>query len=85
MRLRLICQWWKNDILKEFNDIFNGRGNIIKEYTIKLRELIGGVSTSKLPLRVPIKIKEKLKQKIDWLYSLDIISKVDTPINGSVD
>ena len=81
--LRLISQIdsvedTKDHILEEFPALFRGLGNLGEEYHIKMRE---GLRLYALftPRNVPIPLRTKVKEELDRMEELGVITKVTEP------
>ena len=75
----------KAHILQEYRDVFEGIGCFGGEYHVTLDPTIPPVVHP--PRRVPVALREALKEELDMLVRLDIIAKVDRPtdwVNSSV-
>lgn len=68
----------KDDILGEYNDVFTGIGKFSKEYSIKMKK--DAIPCSNPPHRVPLKIKDKLKDELRRLCDLDVMYKTEEPV-----
>ena len=67
----------KEDILADFQDVFQGLGCLEGEYHIVIDDSITPVQHA--PRRVPIPLKQKLREKLDKMEQDDIIAKVSEP------
>lgn len=67
----------REQIVQEFNDVFEGLGKLPGEYHIETDTNVKPVQNN--PRRVPIPLKEELKKKIEELEKLGIIAKVSEP------
>ncbi|XP_063370319.1 uncharacterized protein LOC134658597 [Cydia amplana] len=67
----------KQQLIRENEDLFVGLGKFNDPYEIKLKA--DTIPTSKPPYRVPLKIRPKLKEELERLEGLGIISKVTEP------
>ena len=68
-----------NDLLEEYQDIFNGEGLLKGELHLVVDE---SVTPVKLPVRkMPLSVKLKVKAEIQRLAKLGIITPVNTPTN----
>ena len=65
------------NILKEYEDVFKGLGCLEGEYHIDIDETVKPVQHA--PRRVPVPLKEKLKEKIMKMEQDGIIAKVTKP------
>ena len=65
-------------IQEQFPDVFKGLGTIGGEYTIKLRD---GATPHALytPRRVPFPLREKVRQELEKMEEMGVISKVTSP------
>ncbi|KAL5020231.1 hypothetical protein ScPMuIL_003123 [Solemya velum] len=64
-------------VLNEYQDVFNGLGCLPGEYHMELNESVKPVQH--LPRRVPAALKTQLQEKIKELEKLKVIVKVTTP------
>ncbi|XP_015375894.1 PREDICTED: uncharacterized protein K02A2.6-like, partial [Diuraphis noxia] len=67
----------KLKLINRTQDVFRGVGCFKNPYSIKLKE--NHTPVSKPPHRVPIKVKEKLREELSRLTELGIISKINEP------
>ena len=67
----------KEDIFSKYKSTFNGIGTLGEEYDLTLIE--DATPVIHAPRRVPLAIKDKLKQTLDQLEKGGIISKVNEP------
>jgi hypothetical protein len=65
-------------LLEQYKELFSGIGKIQGECEIHLKE--GFMPTAYPARKVPIAMREKLKQELDRLESLGIIGKVEEPM-----
>ena len=63
--------------MKEYPDVFQGTGKLNGQYKFEVEENAEPVVHP--PRRVPIALKEKLKQELERLQELGIIEKVTEP------
>ena len=71
------------DIVREFGGVFHGLGTLGEEYNIKLKE--GAVPYCLYtPTNVPIPLQEKVKEKLQRMEAMGVISKVDGPTQWCV-
>lgn len=68
----------KDNLLDEFNDVFEGLGCVEGEYEIKLKD--NACPTTQPQRNVPVRLLDKLKETIDDLESKNVIAKVDEPV-----
>ena len=67
------------DYISQFTDVFTGEGKL---EGLLLLEIAKNVQPVQLPTRkVPIALREPLKQELDRLSNIGVIRKVDTPTN----
>ena len=64
-------------LLKEYNDVFEGIGQLDGYHHIEIDELVPPVIHP--PRRVPIALRDKLKGEIERMEKLEIIKKVEEP------
>ena len=64
-------------LLKDYPDVFQGTGKLEGQYNLEVREDVQPVIHP--PRRVPVALKEKLKQELEKLQHLGIIEKVTEP------
>ena len=67
----------KEEVVEEFPDVFAGLGCTAGSYHIKLDDTVEPVIHP--PQRVPYRLLDKLKKKLEELEEKDIIQKVDRP------
>lgn len=67
----------KSSILDEFEDVFQGMGCLPGEYRIQLKDNITPVIHA--PRKLPIALRDSVKQKLDELVEQGIIAKVEGP------
>ena len=67
-----------SEVHQQFQGMFEGLGNFGKEYTIKLRE---GAHPHAIytPRSVPIPLRQKVKDELQRMENLGVISRVDEP------
>lgn len=65
----------RQTIINKYEDVFSGSGQFPKKCRILLKK--DSVPVSKPPHRVPLKLKEKLKNELERLCSLGVISKAE--------
>ena len=65
------------DILREYDDVFNGLGLVQGEYHIELRD--DAKPTIDPARKVPLSLMPKLKETLDKMSKSGVISKVDGP------
>ena len=68
----------KEKVLKEFADVFEGTGKLQGKYHLKLDE--NATPIVHPPRKVPLAIKERLRNELERLTKMDIIKPVSTPI-----
>ena len=67
-----------SDIWKQFPNVFSGLGNLGEEYQIKLKE--GAVPHALYtPRNVPIPMRGKVKEELDRMVAMGVISPVHDP------
>ena len=68
----------QTDIQQQFSPIFKGLGNLGGEYTIKLKP---GAKPYSLftPRHVPLPLRPKVKEELEKMESMGVISRVDEP------
>ena len=67
----------KETLLEEYNDVFDGMGQLEGEYHLEVNsEILAFVHP---PRKVPVSIKEKLKEELDALVEQKIIAPVSRP------
>lgn len=64
-------------LLKDYPDVFQGTGKLEGQYNLEVREDVQPVVHP--PRRVPVALKEKLKQELEKLQRLGVIKKVTEP------
>ena len=64
-------------LVKQYNDVFEGIGCLPGDYMMDVDETIKPVQD--VPRRVPVPLKARLKEKIDDLVKTGIITKVTEP------
>ena len=64
-------------LLKDYPDVFQGTWKLEGQYILEVREDVQPVIQA--PRRVPVALKEKLKQELEKLQRLGIIKKVTEP------
>uniref|UniRef100_A0A8D8RNC4 Uncharacterized protein K02A2.6 n=1 Tax=Cacopsylla melanoneura TaxID=428564 RepID=A0A8D8RNC4_9HEMI len=67
----------QDKIVEEFQDVFKGLGRLEGKYDIEIEDKI--VPVKKIPRRVPIALKDKLKQKLNELEAKGVIQKETEP------
>lgn len=67
----------KDELVMKYPDVFQGTGKLKGQCTLEVKENVEPVVHS--PRRVPIAILEKLKQELQRLEDLEIITKVVEP------
>jgi len=65
------------DLVQKYNDVFQGLGCLPGEYEINIDDSVRPVQHT--PRRVPVPLKDKLKEKIDELEKAEIIAPVREP------
>lgn len=65
-------------IIQMYPTVFQGLGNLGEEYTIKTKP---GAKPYALftPQNIPLPLRPKVKQELDRMESIGVISKVDEP------
>ena len=66
------------DVVKQFSQVFQGLGNIGDDYQIKLKENATPYSLF-VPRNIPIPLKPKVKEELNRMEQLGVISKVTDP------
>ena len=64
-------------LTNEFEDVFDGVGKLAGKYKIELDDTVPPVVHP--PRRIPLAMKEKLKEELDKMVEEEIIAPVDTP------
>lgn len=66
-----------NDVLSEYEDVFQGIGCLEGEHSIKIDENI----TPKIhpPREVPVMLRDRLKAELDRMEKLQVIRKIEEP------
>ena len=67
----------KEKVLKEFADVFEGTGKLQGKYHLELDENATPIVYP--PWKVPVAIKERLRNELERLTKIDIIKPVSTP------
>ena len=67
----------KEKVLKEFADVFEGTGKLQGKYHLELDE--NATPIVHPPRKVPVAIKERLRNELERLTKMDIIKPVSTP------
>jgi hypothetical protein len=67
----------KEKVMKEFADVFEGTGKLQGKYHLELDE--NATPIVHPPRKVPVAIKERLRNKLERLTKMDIIKPVSTP------
>lgn len=67
----------EDDLLIKYKDVFHGLGCFKKDFSIELKE--NATPSSKPASRIPLALREKLKDELENLCKRDIIEKVDKP------
>jgi len=65
-------------IHKRFPKLFQGPGNLGEEYEIKLKPDATPFSLF-TPCRMPLPLREKVKEELEQMETMGVISKVDVP------
>ena len=68
----------KTKILAEFPAVFQGLGNLGEEFEIYLKQDAKPFSLF-TPRSVPLPLREKVRDELDRMESIGVISKVDQP------
>ena len=68
----------KDDIQSQYPSLFNGLGKLETEYDIKLNDAIPPYSVS-TPRRIPLPLMSKVKEELERLQELDVITPVEEP------
>lgn len=69
---------WEQDVKKQFSKVFQGLGVIGDEYKIKLKEDATPYALQ-VPRNVPIPLRPKVKEELDRMEKIGVISRVDKP------
>ena len=67
----------KDEVVKKYTDVFQGMGKLRRQYKLEVEENAEPVVQP--PRRVPIALKDKLKQELERLQDLGIITEVTEP------
>ena len=67
----------QSDLLTEYNDVFEGLGDLPGEYHIVTAEAVKPVIHP--PRRVPVSLREHIKAKLDEMVQQDIFTPVTEP------
>jgi len=65
------------DLIKQYPDVFQGFGCLDGDYHIELDPSVSPVQH--VPRRVPVALKQQLKEKLDSLAVQGVIQSVSTP------
>ena len=65
------------EIVEEFSDVFEGQGCLSREYNIQLHPEVKPVVHA--ARKVPVSLRDKVKNELDRMEKLNIIRKVDKP------
>ena len=68
----------KEDVEKEFSDLFEGLGRLRDNYQIKLKEGAQPFSLT-TPRRVAVPLLPKVKAELQRMENMDVISKIEKP------
>ena len=68
----------KADVVKQFPDVFRGLGKLKDNYTINLREDATPYALT-TPRRVPIPLLPKVKEELQRMEKLGVITKIEEP------
>ena len=68
----------KADMVKQFPDVFKGLGKLKDDYTIKLRDNATPYALT-TPRRVPIPLLPKVKEELQRMEKLGVITKIEEP------
>ena len=69
----------EQDIVNSYSDVFKDEGKLEGQLHLELDESVQPVQLSLR--RVPLAIKDKLQAELERLSNMEIITKVDDPIN----
>ena len=69
-----VCNVTSNTLIEQYNDVFKGLGCLSNEYHIDVDQSV--IPVQHVPRRVPVAMKEPLKQKLADLTKQGIITKV---------
>ena len=72
-----VCNVTSNTLIEQYNDVFKGLGCLGNEYHIDVDKSV--IPVQHVPRRVPVAMKELLKQKLADLTKQGIITKVEEP------
>ena len=64
-------------LMRDYPDVFQGTGKLDGQYKLEVKEDVPPVVHP--PSRVPVALKEKLKEELETLQSLGVIKKVTEP------
>ena len=68
----------QNDIAQKFPKLFTGLGSFTKEFEITLKPDARPLAIF-TPRKVPLPLRQKVKDELDRMQSIGVISKVDMP------
>ena len=68
----------KADVVKQFPDVFGGLGQLKDDYVIQLRENATPFALT-TPRRVPIPLLPKVKEELQRMERLGVITKIEDP------
>ena len=66
------------EMVQKFPKVFNGLGTIGEEYTVKLKENATPYALF-VPRNVPIPLRQKVKEELDRMEKMKVITKVEKP------
>ncbi|XP_060752196.1 uncharacterized protein LOC132863418 isoform X2 [Tachysurus vachellii] len=70
------------DLVNQFPDVFEGQGTLPFTYKIQLRE--DATPVIHAPRRVPVPLREALKQELDRMTQLEVIRKIEQPTDWCI-
>ncbi len=72
------CVRYKHKRSGDGSNVFNGLGTIGEEYTVKLKENATPYALF-VPRNVPIPLRQKVKEELDRMEKMKVITKVEKP------
>ena len=73
----------QTDIVQKFPNLFTGLGSFTKQFEITLKPDAKPFALH-TPRKVPLPLRQKVKDELDHMQSIGVISKVDTPTQWCV-
>ena len=70
---------YAEDFILQYNDVFTGEGKLEGQLHLEIDKNVQPVKLHVPTRRVPIALREPLKQELDRLSNIGVIQKVDTP------